>query len=202
MSPIPWNDFIRQIEELYAEPMRSPRTRKQMVKVLRDVEALGVKTTADLTPGLIARYITAKSSEVFPPARSTRHLLRIQAACSLAESMDALAVNPFRVRKMRQWIRLPRPTVKPHHTRSEIRAVLDLMARDVEQREGWAQWKARRLLALTTLFAMTGIRRDEGLRAWIEDLDLDARVFWVRERSTIGSRRRTRASRSPAQRRG
>jgi hypothetical protein len=36
---------------------------------------------------------------------------------------------------------------------------------------------------MTTLFAMTGIRRDEGLRAWSEDLDVDARVFWVRERA-------------------
>ena len=135
MAPIPLNDFIRQIEELYAEPMRSPRTRQQMVKVLRDVEQLGVHTTADLTPGLIARYITAKSSEVNP---RTVHgnLLRLQAACNLAESLGALAVNPFKVRKMRQWIRPGRPMVKPHHTRDEIRRVLDLMARDVSERAG------------------------------------------------------------------
>ena len=33
-TPIPLADFIRQIEELYAEPMRSRRTRMAMVKVL------------------------------------------------------------------------------------------------------------------------------------------------------------------------
>lgn len=138
MAPIPLNDFIRQIEELYAEPMRSPRTRQQMVKVLRDLEDLGVKTTADLIPGLVARFITARSSEVNP---RTVHgnLLQLQAACNLAESLGALKVNRFKVRKMRQWIRPGKPAVKPHQTREEIRRILDLTARDVEERQGWAQ---------------------------------------------------------------
>ena len=194
MTSIPLNDFVRQIEELYAEPMRSPRTRKAMLKVLREVKALGMRTTADLTPGLVARYITARSSEVNP---RTVHgnLLCLQAACNLAESLGALKVNPFKVRKMKQWIRPGRPEVKPHHSREEIRAVLGLMARDVTERQGWAQWKARRLLAMTTLFCLTGARRNEGLFAWVEDLDLEARVFWVRARS--GGRLKTEASEQP-----
>ena len=73
MAPIPLNDFIRQIEELYAEPMRSPRTRQQMVKVLRDLEDLGVKTTADLIPGLVRaiHHGPVKRSE---PAYGAREL--------------------------------------------------------------------------------------------------------------------------------
>jgi len=195
MTPIPWKSFLAQIEELYAPPMRSPRTRTAMLRVLRDVEALGgVKTTTDLTPGLVAHYITARSAKVNP---RTLHgnLLCIQAASNLAESLGGLSVNPFVVRKMKGWIRPGRPTVKPHHTREEIRRVLDLMARDVEERQGWAKWRARRLLALATLFAFTGIRRNEGLFAWVEDLDLEARVFWVRERS--GHRLKTEASEQP-----
>ena len=121
-------------------------------------------------------------------------LLRIQAACSLAQSLGALEINPFVVRKMKAWIRPGRPEVKPHHTREQIRAVLDLMAADVRERQGWARWRARRLLAMTTLFAMTGLRRDEGLFAWVEDLDLTARVFWVRQRC---HRLKTEASEQP-----
>ena len=172
MTPIPWTDFLEQVEELYAEPMRAPRTRAALLRVLHAVGQLGVRSTADLTPGLIARYIKARSKLVNP---RTLHgeLLRLQSACSLAESLDGLAVNPFKVRKMRAWIRPGRPTAKPHHTREEIRRVLDLMAADVRERQGWSQWKARRLLAMTTLFAMTGARRDEGLWAWVEDLDLE-----------------------------
>ena len=123
------------------------------------------------------------------------NLLYLQAACSLADSLGGLAVNPFKVRRMKAWIRPGRTAVKLHHSREEIRAVLDLMALDVKQREGWAQWRARRLLAMTTLFAMTGARRNEGLFAWVEDLDLEARVFWVRERS--GHRLKTEASEQP-----
>lgn len=193
MKSIPLSDFVGQIEELYASPMRSPRTRTAMVRVLRQMEALGVRTTADLTPGLVAKFITARSIEV---NQRTVHgeLLRLQAACNLAESLDALKTNPFRVRKMRDWIRPGRPAVKPHHTREQISGVLWLMTRDVEERQGWAQWRARRLLALTTLFAYTGLRRNEGLFAQVEDLDLDARVFWVRERSV---RLKTTASEQP-----
>jgi len=194
MTPIPWNDFVNQIEELYASPMRAPATRKQLVALLRTLEPMGVQTTADLTPILIARYIAAKSSEVCPRTVHA-HLLRIQSACNLADSMGALAVNPFKVRSMRQWIRPGRPMVKTHHTRSEIKAVLDLMARDVEELRGWEQWRARRLLALTILICMTGARRDEGCFAWVEDLDLEARVFWIRERE--GNRLKTEDSEQP-----
>jgi integrase len=194
MTPLLWSDFTRQIDELYGAGMREPATRKQMLSVLRSLEPMGVQTTADLTPGLIARFITARSAEVNP---RTVHglLLRIQAACSLAESMNALAVNPFRVRKMRQWIRSGRPVVKNHHTREEIGRVLALMRADVDTREGWAQWKARRLLALTTLVCMTGARRDEACFAWVCDVDLDARVFWIRPRH--GRVLKTEESESP-----
>ena len=43
MTPIPLTDFIAQIEELYAEPMCLPRTRRAMVRVLQQVEQLGVR---------------------------------------------------------------------------------------------------------------------------------------------------------------
>jgi len=194
MTPIPWTDFIRQIDELYGPALRSPATRKQMAKVLADVEQLGVKTTADLTPGLIARYITARSKEVNP---RTVHgnLLSLQAAANLAQSLGVLEVNPFQVRKMRQWIRPGKPMVKNHHTREEIRRILAAMQADVDTREGWQQWKARRLLALTTLVCMTGARRDEACYAWVDDLDLEARVFSIRPRN--GDRLKTPESEQP-----
>jgi hypothetical protein len=44
MTLIRWNDFLAQIEELYASPMRSPRTRKQMLAILRALEPLGVQS--------------------------------------------------------------------------------------------------------------------------------------------------------------
>jgi len=165
-----------------------------MAKVLKDVEQLGVETTAGLTPGLVARFITTKSATV--NARTVHgQLLRLQAACNLAESLGALEVNPFKVRRMRQWIRPGKPAVKTHHTREEVRRVLEMMACDVRERQGWAQWKARRLLALTTLICMTGARRDEGCFAWVDDLDLEARVFWIRER--VGHRLKTEESEQP-----
>jgi integrase len=164
--------------------MRAPATRKSLVAVLRNLEPMGVQTTADLTPSLIARYIRAKSAEVCPRTVHA-HLLRIQTACHLAAELKGLEVNPFQLRRMRQWIRPGRPAVKTHHTRSEIRAVLDLMARNVKERRGWEQWKARRLLAMATLAAFAGIRRNELLFAWVEDLDLPNRMFWVHPRRRL-----------------
>jgi integrase len=54
------------------------------------------------------------------------------------------------------------------------------MKMDVDGKEGWAQWRARRLYALTSLVAMCALRRNEALYAHVADVDFLQRVFWVR----------------------
>jgi len=104
--------------------------------------------------------------------------------CNFAVNCGYLNISPFQARPVRSWVRLGSPQVKHHHSKEEIRRVLDLMAKDVQIKEGWAKWRARRLYALTILFSYTGLRRNEGLFLHVEDIDLDARVVWVRDRQS------------------
>jgi integrase len=64
-------------------------------------------------------------------------------------------------------------------TKIEMRAIFDLMARDVLEKRGWAGWKARRDQALFCLIAYSGLRLAEALWAHVVDLDLDEGVIYV-----------------------
>ncbi len=156
---VPFDQFAAELLRLYDPPHRAPATRRQVRQVLDEITDLGVKTTAELTQTLVARFIEAR-----PPSQSPRtlqSLLRVlRSVCNHAVINGGLRVSPFASRGVSQWVgRIGPPTEKKHYSRDEIRRVLTLMAQDVESTAGWAQWKARRLQALTATVAYTGLRR-------------------------------------------
>jgi integrase len=159
--------------------MAAKATLAKMKQVLREVEATGAATTLDLTATMVARFIAAR-----PPDQSawTTHslLAALRAICTYAEMRGYVLGNPFRLRKLSRWVRLTPMAGKRHFERAEIRRVLDLMTKDVEERKGWKQWRSRRILAVTSLVAYTGIRKMEALRMQVGDLDLPNRAIWIR----------------------
>ena len=189
--PIPWKQFTAELLKLYQEPMRSKRTAAKMRGTLQALEAMGVQSTADLTAPLVAQYITTRCAGL-QSVTIHGHLLYIQAAANQAEAMGVLPYNPFKLRKMRQWIRVQRTERQRHFSRDEIARVLAVMRQDVADRKGWALWKARRLYALTSVFAYCGLRRDECLKSFAGDFDLEARVMKVVARD--GNRLKTEKS--------
>jgi integrase len=193
IKPIPWPKFRDELLSLYIPPMRAKNTYFGIKSTLGLLEELGAKTTADLTPPLVAALVASRP----PDKQRTTHsiLRRVRAATRYAEARGYLRSCPFRARPVGSWVRPGPPRVKPHHTREEIRRVLELMRLDIDQRAGWAKWEARRLYAITTLVCLSGIRRNECLFLHVEDLDLDARVVWIQERT--GHRLKTEGSAQP-----
>ncbi|MGO9114310.1 MAG: hypothetical protein ACLP9L_34270, partial [Thermoguttaceae bacterium] len=177
-TAIPFDRFRDEILRLYDPPHRATATRRQVAQVMREVIALEVKTTADLTPTLVARFVESR-----PPGQSPRTLhtmLRVlRAICNQAVITGYLRVSPFAIRRVSQWVgRLGPPTEKKHYSRDEIRRVLTLMAQDVETTAGWSQWRARRLYALTAVVAYTGVRGvSEALFLHAADIKLEARFI-------------------------
>jgi len=162
-SAVPFDRFAAELLRLYDPPHRAPATRRQVKKVLALVAELGAQTTADLTPVLVARFI-----ETRPPGQSPRTLqtlLRVlRGICNQAVINGSLRVSPFAIRGVSQWVgRIGRPSDKKLFSRDQIKRVLTLMAKDVEETAGWSQWRARRLHALTAVVAYTGIRASESL---------------------------------------
>jgi integrase len=193
LAPIPWPQFRAELEGLYQFPMVAKGTRGKMLQVLGELEALGIQNTADLTIPLVVRFVASR-----PPGQSphTLHALLavVRTICTYAETAGYLRTNPFRLRKLARWVRLPKLEGKRHLSRIEIASILALMAKHVEERSGWGQWRARRLQAATAIVAYTGMRKMECLQLHVSDVDIVARIIWLRPH---GKRLKTRESEAP-----
>jgi integrase len=191
--PVPWHVLRDELDAVYRPPAVVQGTRCKMMQTFRELEALGVANTSDLTIQTLARYLASRRAG---ESAYTTHgaLAVVRTICTYAETAGYLRINPFRLRKLSKWIRLPAIAGKRHLTKQEIRSILDLMIQHVEQRRGWAQWRSRRLLVATTIIAYTGLRKMECLNLHVDDVDLDAGIIWVRSR---GRRLKTRASEAP-----
>jgi integrase len=194
VGPIPLDRFGDELLKLYVPPLRAKNTFLKMRQAMEIVEAVAGPgaTTADLTPALIARFIESRPDGESP--RTTHTLLAyVGAACSYAKSQGYIRTSPFEFRK--RWIRVGKPEGKTHHSRDEVGRVLALLASDVAFLDGWPRWRARRLHAIVSLFAYTGLRRDEGLWLRATDVDLDGRMVHLVERK--GRQFKTEASAKP-----
>ena len=193
-TPARFDDFRAELLALYEPPLRAKKTRAKMRHALDIVAGLlgPDGTTADLTPALIARFIAGRPDGESP--HTTHSLLsNIRTACSYCKSQGYIRTSPFDFRK--KWIRVSRATGKKHHSQEDIRRVLELLKAEVLQREGWSRWRARRLLALASTVAYTGLRKDEAIYLRVEDVDLPNRMLYIVDRSS--HRLKTEGSAAP-----
>jgi len=192
-TAIPWTQFREELRIMYSPPSRARATWHKVRQALDLAAAAGATTTADLTPVLIARIVQGR-----PEGESSytiQSLLRsLRAACSYALKCGYVRVNPFNARAVRSWVRLASPKMRRHVTREEIHRILILMAKDVEDRRGWGRWKARRLQAMTSVVVYCGLRSGEATHLWVEDVELESHIIWIRDR---GKRLKTVAAGAP-----
>ncbi len=193
VAPIPWPEFCAELLALYQPPMRAHATMTGLRRVLQLVADLGVQSTAEIGPPLVARFLGARPPTESP--NSTYSLLStLRTACSYAEAQGYCRVSPFRLRK--QWIRRVAPKRTRHHSREEIARVLDSMHHDIGRKQtDWSAWRARRLYALAATVAYTGLRAKEATFLRVEDIDLAERMLFVRPR--VGHRLKTERSAQP-----
>jgi integrase len=197
-GPVPFARFRAEVLSLYEPPLRAQATYRRMRQMFDIVSALMPPdaTTEDLTPPLVAKLVASR-----PPGQSpyTTHAIvsSLRVACGYAASRQGyLFSNPFDFR--RRWVRLPAPSARQrHHSLEDIARVLQLARDDVARNRpgSWSHWSSRRLLALVSLVAYTGLRKSEALHLRVEDLDLRGRMLLVRPR--VGNRLKTEASAQP-----
>src|SRR5208337_3391992 len=136
IRPIPFPEFRDEVLRLYDPPHRATATRRQIRYVLEQVAALQVKTTADLTPVLVARFVESR-----PPGQSPRTLqtlLRVlRGVCNNAVINGYLRVSQFALRRVSQWLgRIGPPAEKKHYSRDEIRLEARFIALTDRGRDG------------------------------------------------------------------
>lgn len=181
---VPWEQFEPELMEQYGPALRSKSTKRYMehaVRVLRG--EMCVSYVHDLDVRLLTRLVNSRDPKLSP--NSVRSLLRaVQSICSAAVNFGYLPVSPFAARPIRTWVRASKPQGVRHFSKVEMRAIFELMARDVAEKRGWAQYRARRDQALFTLIAYTGLRLSEALWSHVIDLDLDTGIVFVVSRAS------------------
>jgi len=182
-GPIAFETFVAELLELYGPTMRSAATRRGLVHAIGVLKSLGVRTTADLTVSLVARLVSTRDPKLSP--NTVRGLLRyVQALCNHAQKCGYLKTSPFHIRGLRTWVRPSPPVGKTHQTRQQIGRLLAVLQSDVDTRQGWPLWRARRLQALVATAAWTALRRGELLWLQVDDVDLEARCIRVVDRAS------------------
>jgi integrase len=192
-TPIPWDAFKDELMKLYQWPARARTTRNGMRHALKCLDKLGVQSTADLTPSLIADLVASRPPEHSP--NTVVGLVRyVQAACSYAEKRRYVVASPFTIRGLSTYARRAPSLGRKHASREEVRKVLDHM-REQAKADGWKGWKSKRLFALTATLAYTGMRAGEAIWMHARDIELENGILWVvsrREHKT-----KTQASAAP-----
>jgi integrase len=176
-GPIPWEQFKAELLKLYRPPMRDRKTLRGMEHALKCLDALGVQSTADLVPPLISDLVAGRPS-THSPNTVVGLLLYVQAACSYAEKCGYVRVSPFKIRGISTFAKRAPARGRKHASREEIRKVLDHM-HEQAQADGWKGWKAKRLYALTSLLAYTGMRAGEAIWCQAGDIDLAEGIVWI-----------------------
>jgi len=182
ITPRPWQEFVDEFMLGYSPSQRAKTTRRMVSDVIRDVTALGVQSTTDLTVATVNRYLASMSPNLSP--NTVRGRLRyLQVVCTYAFRCGYVRISPFLIKPLRQWVRPAPPRGKKFHDPHDIAKVLDTLRAEAGAQTGWQQWKARRTLALTATLAYTGLRAAEAYFLELADIDLTRRLLHVRHKT-------------------
>jgi integrase len=195
VEPISWGRFKREVAAAWpGPPVCSRGHAKALAKALGDVEALdladegepprAIAGTGELTVSLVTRFARSLPAGLSPHYVKFR-LARLRILCNYAEENRWVGVSPFRLRRLSRFVRVPAVIPgKRHLSRDEVRRIFEVLRRDVEVKRGWALWRARRLYALVSTVAYTGLRAGEAQCLWAEDVDPAGRVINLVPRPT------------------
>lgn len=185
MPAVSYSRFQAECLEVY--DLKAKATRAKMAQLLRELGELGLRSTSDLKPVAIARWIRAHPDRT--PATTKSLLGSFSAACTFGVASGYIKASPFAYKT--SWVVVPEPSPDRHHSAEEIARLLSTL--DAEAAAG--EWKPLRLRALAYTVAFTGLRKMEALGLTWPDVDLEGRVIWIRVNPW--RRLKTRASGQP-----
>jgi integrase len=172
----PFAAFRAEVLALY-QADRAPKTFLRVRQVLREVEHHGVELAGDLTPLAVSAWIGGMP----PRSPLTKRALvsTLRTVCRFAVGRGYLARSPFDAWTFR--VKGGRAAKRRHHPADRLAAALEFLRAEA----AIGDWKARRLYALASTVAYTGLRKLEALRLRWEDVDLVAGTLDVSPRARL-----------------
>ena len=183
MPAIPYAEFQDAVLKLYRSPFRARSTRYKMAEALTEFGLLACITSTD--------QITTERASDWVHARTGKN---VNTTISLIRSLKTAVnygVGEGWIARAPQWRRvMPRGAIsasKRHHSHDQVVQLLASLKVDA------TTWKRRRLEAVVSVVAYTGLRRNEALRLQCVDIDLTAGLLNVVARHRL----KTEASAAP-----
>lgn len=172
--PVPLAEFRERITRTYRDLKMSPSTIQKFDQMLRELEGVGVATTAEVTTEAVARWRATRCAKRAPQTVAGQlSVMRSAVSFAIAEGMAERAPN-WRLLKPK----IPIDVDGRHLPWTEV---VKLLAHLERRARAPGEWWDRRLHALVATIAYTGIRRDEGLFLRPCDLDPHRGVIWLRD---------------------
>jgi integrase len=175
VGPVPWPRFRDEIAPDFRHPKCSKQHAGRFRLVCRMLEEIGVETTADLNLAMVDLFIASRTWKSKYYLQSM--LMMVRTFTHLAVRLRYLPVSPFAIKPISKYVKCGKPKGKRHLTRVQCRALLDALAKEKGERQGWGRWKAYRLELAVNIALFTGLRFNELLRLQVKDIDLAARLI-------------------------
>jgi len=187
LSPIA--HFADEVARLYALDDRAPKTCSRVRQIMREIAALTEsRRCEDIDPILVATWLDrmrTSTGEVRAPLTKKALSSTLKTICKFGVGRGYLERSPYDAWTPR--IKGTKAKKKRHHAYADlVRLLGDLQAGSSEG------WKSHRIYAVAATFAMTGLRKMEGLRLKLCDIDLENQTLSVSSRyrlKTEGSER-------------
>jgi integrase len=152
------------------------------VKLLfRELRAMGITSCDQVTPVAIAEWFAPKKTRLAHDTQKT-HLSTMRTLCTYGKERGFLSCNPFATNLVPKASGKRSKKKKRHHSYVDVVRVIEHLRENAS-----ISWKTHRLYAYAATMAMTGLRKTEGLKLKISNLDLDAQtieVEWTDEERT------------------
>jgi integrase len=185
MPSLTIEEFEADVLLTYLGRGRSKKTTTQIKQVLRELRAVGVARTGDITDTAIARWMLAWPNRT--PETSKSHLRCLSALCTRLRKKGLIDVDPFEVDSVSSWVRDDSRPSPPRRRYSkppaDVRKVLAQAA--LEARTG--SWEACRLEAYANTIFLTGARPGEIQRLETSDIDRCAKTITIRAKLVTNS---------------
>lgn len=156
---------------------RAKKTRTQVIQVLRELEAVGVADSGDITDSAIDDWILAWPDRT--PVTFQSHLRCLSGICTVARKRGWIAIDPFADDPPSAWMRLDSRPSPPRRLYAKLPDETRRLLRqgDLEAQDGG--WEARRLQAYVHTLFLTGARPGEIQRLETTDIDRVAKTIHI-----------------------
>lgn len=177
MAAISISEFRDRAVAKHLAQGHQPPTVRQVVQVLRELGAVGVRLTTDIASDSIGRWLLAWPART--PVTFQSHLRCLSSLCTFAVANKWLDVDPFDVDAPEDWIRADSRPPAPRRRYSRPADQIRRVGVQADREACTGSWECGRTQAFFWALFLTGERPGALLRARLVDYNSRQKVLRI-----------------------